>query len=124
MKDFRQLIVWEKAHSATLSAYRLLRTFPVEERFALADQIRRAAVSVPSNIAEGCGRDSDRDFARFLKISAGSASELEYQMLLARDLGYISADDCSHMNTRLNEAKRMLNSLIQTLDGPKGHKQS
>jgi four helix bundle protein len=95
--------------------------FPMEERFALADQVRRAAVSIPSNIAEGCGRESDRDFSKFLKIAAGSTSELEYQMLLARDLGYIPPEHHKQMELQLNEVKRMLNSLIQTLDGPKSH---
>ena len=116
MKDFRQLKVWEKAHFTVLQTYRLLYQLPVEERFALAAQMRRAAVSIPSNIAEGCGRDSDRDFSRFLKIAAGSTTELEYQVLLAKDLGYIGKDAHTDLDARLNEVKRMLNSLIQKLD--------
>jgi four helix bundle protein len=119
MKNLRQLQVWEKAHHAVLKTYQLLGTLPVEERFALAAQMRRAAVSIPSNIAEGCGRNSDRDFSRFLKIAAGSATELEYQLLLAKDLGYISADAQYRLDAQLNEVKRMLNSLIQTLDATK-----
>ncbi|MEA3277169.1 MAG: four helix bundle protein [Pseudomonadota bacterium] len=116
MKDFRQLKVWGKAHATVLQTYRLLHELPADERFALAAQMRRAAVSIPSNIAEGCGRDSERDFSRFLKIAAGSASELEYQVLLAKDLGYIGVDAQADLDMRLNEVKRMLNSLIQKLD--------
>lgn len=92
MKDFRKLKVWEKAHRLVLSVYELTRHFPADERFGLTLQIRRAATSVPTNIAEGCGRSGDRELARFLSIAAGSASEVEYQILLSRDLGYIEED--------------------------------
>ncbi len=115
MRDFRELLVWEKAHELGLEVYRDTKDFPADERFGLTIQLRRAAVSVASNIAEGCGRGSDKDFARFLSISAGSASEVEYQILLARDLGYLSEDDYSRLNAHVNEVKRILNSFIQSL---------
>ena len=115
MRDFRQLKVWQKAHRCTLEIYRRTQGFPAEERFGLTAQLRKAAVSVPSNIAEGCGRDSERDFARFLSIAAGSASEAEYQLLLARDLGYLQQKAHLQLDEQINEVKRMLNSFIQTL---------
>jgi four helix bundle protein len=87
MKDFRTLLVWEKSHLLVLDIYQHLSSFPKEERFGLADQIRRAAVSIPANIAEGCGRGSDADFARFIQIAMGSASELEYEILLSKRSG-------------------------------------
>ena len=116
MKDFRDLKVWAKAHGFVLDVYRESRGFPADERFGLTAHIRRSASSITSNIAEGCGRETDKDFARFLTIAAGSASETEYQLLLARDLGYLPAGAHSTLNTKVNEVKRMLNSLIQTLN--------
>ena len=83
MKDFRDLKVWSKAHNMALSAYRLTVHFPKEEMYGLTSQIRRAGASIPANIAEGCGRDGDGELARFLQIAAGSASELEYHLLLS-----------------------------------------
>lgn len=115
MRDFRELKVWQKAHQFALTIYRRTQGFPAEERFGLTNQLRRSAVSVPSNIAEGCGRDSEKDFARFLSIAAGSASEAEYQLLLARDLSYLPADVHSQLDANVNEVKRMLNSFIRTL---------
>jgi len=115
MKDFRNLVVWEKAHLLTLSIYRHLDQFPREERFALADQIRRAAVSIPANIAEGCGRGSDADFARFLQIAMGSASELEYEILLAKDLSFLSMEAYKELNAQISEVKQMLASFLKKL---------
>ena len=89
MRDFRDLNVWEKAHRFTLQVYRITKTFPSDERFALTVQLLRAAASIPMNIAEGCGRDTERELARFISIAAGSASEVEYQLLVALDLNYI-----------------------------------
>jgi four helix bundle protein len=86
MKDFRQLKVWEKSHELALAIYHITAAFPREETYGLASQIRRAASSIPSNIAEGCGRNGDAELARFCIIARGSASELEYQLLLGRDL--------------------------------------
>jgi four helix bundle protein len=112
MKDFRELIVWEKAHALTLAVYKATATFPKHELFALTSQIRRACASIPSNIAEGCGRGGDAELARFLQIAAGSASELEYQLLLSRDLTYLPCTDYTQINHNVVEVKRMLASLI------------
>jgi len=115
MRDFRELKVWEKAHTFTLQVYRITKNFPSDERFGLTVQLRRSAVSVPTNIAEGCGRDSERELARFMSIAAGSASEVEYQLLLACDLNYIHDEIYGELNKQVNEVKRMLNSFIQKL---------
>lgn len=120
MRDFRQLKVWEKAHGLALEVYRATREFPSEERFGLTIQLRRAAVSVPSNIAEGCGRGGNRELSQFLSIAAGSSSEVEYQLLLARDLGYLSAEQHRGLDGQINEVKRMLNSFMQKLTRPDG----
>ena len=89
MRDFKRLKVWEKAHQLTVEVYGATKTFPREELYGLTSQIRRASTSVPTNIAEGCGRTGERELARFLQISMGSASELEYQFLLAYDLKHL-----------------------------------
>ena len=89
MKDFRQLKVWEKAHQLALQVYKTTVNFPREELYGLTSQIRRSSMSIPTNIAEGCGRHTDAEFARFLQIAMGSASETEYQLLLARDLEFL-----------------------------------
>lgn len=115
MRDFHELKVWQKAHRFALDLYRDTQGFPAEERFGLTTQLRRAAVSVASNIAEGCGREGERDFARFLSIAGGSASEVEYQLLLARDLGYLPDEVHRRLDAQINEVKRMLNSFIRTL---------
>jgi four helix bundle protein len=115
VKDFRTLKVWEKAHELALAVYSETRTFPREELYGLVIQIRRAAFSVPSNIAEGCGRGSDADFARCLRIAMGSASEVEYQLLLARDLAMLSGPIHERLALQTTEVKRMLTSLISKL---------
>lgn len=89
MKNFRTLSVWEKTHQLTLFIYKTTSHFPKEEFYGLVSQMRRAASSIPSNIAEGCGRNSQAQFTRFLNIAFGSASELEYQILLSKDLGLL-----------------------------------
>ncbi len=115
MKDFRELKVWEKGHRMTLAVYRATATFPRDELYGLTSQIRRSCASVPANIAEGCGRGSDADLARFLKVAAGSASELEYHILLANDLGLLEARQYEHLTAAVTEVKRMLASFIQKL---------
>lgn len=115
MKDFRELKVWEKGHRMTLAVYRATATFPRDELYGLTNQIRRSCASVPANIAEGCGRGSDADLARFLKVAAGSASELEYHILLANDLGLLEARQYEHLTAAVTEVKRMLASFIQKL---------
>lgn len=116
MKDFRKLKVWEKAHGLAVELYRMTLQFPSDERFGLTNQLRRAVVSIPSNIAEGCGRRGDRELANFLNIAAGSASEVEYQLLLARDLGYLNSEQHLRFDAQINELKRMLNSFMQKLN--------
>lgn len=115
MRDFRQLRVWEKAHELVLKIYRISRTFPDEEKFGISSQLRRSAASVPTNIAEGCGRNGDPDFARFLSIAAGSASETEYHILLSYDLGYIGKEDYLELSEKITEVKRMLFHFINSL---------
>lgn len=115
MRDFRQLKVWEKAHRLTLQIYRTTKEFPSDERFGLTAQICRAAASIPTNIAEGCGRNGDRELARFMSIAAGSASEVEYQLLLAHDLQYVQNETYEKLNQQVNEVKKMLNSFIKKL---------
>jgi len=115
MRDFKELKVWQKAHRFVLEVYQHSRSFPSDERFGLTAHLRKSAVSVPSNIAEGCGREGERELARFLSIAAGSASEAEYQLLLARDLGYLEQKPHAQLDDQVNEVKRMLNSFIQRL---------
>src|SRR5512140_67291 len=116
MKSFRDLKVWEKAHEVALACYDVTRTFPREEMFGLTSQIRRAGVSVGANIAEGCGRRGNGELHRFLQMAMGSASELEYHLLLSRDLGYLKADRHKTIHEQLEEVKRMLASLIRKVD--------
>jgi four helix bundle protein len=115
MRDFRQLQVWQKAHRLTLDIYRVSSGFPREEQFGLTSQVRRSAASVPANIAEGCGRDSEPDFARFLSVAGGSASETEYHLLLARDLGMLDEQTHAALDTQVNEVKKMLRALRSSL---------
>jgi four helix bundle protein len=115
MRDFRELKVWQKAHRLTLAIYKATRDFPREELYGLTSQIRRGSVSVAANIAEGCGRDGARDFARFLQIAMGSASELEYLLVLTRDLELLDAAVCERFREDTVEVKRMLASFIQKL---------
>ena len=113
MQDFRKLNVWHKAHQLTLDVYAATRRFPKDELYGLSSQTRRAAASIPANIAEGCGRDGGADFARFLQIAVGSASELEYHLLLARDLHFLSDPIWQDLSTSAIEVKQMLASLMK-----------
>jgi len=115
MKDFRELSVWEKAHQLTLSVYKCTHAFPKTELYSLTSQMRRACASIPANIAEGCGRHGDAEFARFLHIAMGSASELEYHLLLAHDLSFISKKNYVELSEKVTEIKRMLSALIRKL---------
>jgi four helix bundle protein len=115
MKDFRQLKLWEKAHQLTLAVYKVTKGFPKEGLYGLTSQIRRSSMSIPTNIAEGCGRNTDAEFARFLQISMGSASETEYQLILARDLEFLSKEAHEKLHMDVEEVKRMLASLLKTL---------
>jgi four helix bundle protein len=119
MKDFRQLTVWQRAHELVLNIYKATKGFPADERFGMTSQLRRAAASVPANIAEGCGRTGDAELGRFLQIAAGSASEVEYHLLLSRDLGYLDAKVHVPLERRVIEVKKMLTSFQRTLRSPK-----
>ena len=113
MQDFKDLIVWKKAHENVLLIYRLSKGFPKEEQFGLTNQLRRAATSIPTNIAEGAGKSTQKDFANFLQTSLGSAQEVEYLLLLSYELKYLNQQDYSKINLLNNEVKAMLNSLIK-----------
>jgi four helix bundle protein len=111
MEDFKNLKVWAKAHELTLTVYQTTRSFPREEMYGLTSQLRRASASIGANIAEGCGRRSDGEMKRFLQIARGSANELEYHLLLGKDLGFLSAADFDNLEARVLEIQRMLASL-------------
>jgi len=115
MQDFRHLKVWEKAHALTLAIYKSSKVFPRDEIYGLTSQMRRASVSIGANIAEGTCRRGDADFARFLQIAVGSASELEYHLLLARDLEFLGASDYQRLSDETVDVKRMLASLMKRL---------
>ncbi len=115
MQDFRKLQVWEKSHNLTLRIYRLTSKFPREEIYGLTSQMRRACASIPTNIAEGCGRESAADFARFLQIAMGSANETEYLVLLAHDLKYLTADQHAELMDTIVRIKKMLINLQKSV---------
>ncbi len=115
MKDFKKLQVWQKSHRLTLAVYKATATFPKAELYGLTSQVRRASASIPANIAEGCGRNGDAELARFCHIAMGSASELEYHLLLACDLEFLQPMDYRRLNDDVTEVKRMLTAFIQTL---------
>lgn len=122
MQNFRNLKVWYKAHAVTLDVYRRTALFPKHEVFELTSQIRRAAASIGANIAEGCGRDGNAELCRFLHIAMGSASELEYHLLLSRDLEFLSASEHDTLNREVTEVKRMLSTLINSIKPERRHK--
>jgi four helix bundle protein len=115
MRDFKKIQVWDKAHKLTLQLYKLTASFPKEELYGLTSQIRRAASSIPGNIAEGSGRNTQVELARFIHIAGGSASELEYHLILAHDLGYIDSKIYSELDIAINEIKRMLHGFEKTV---------
>ncbi len=115
MRDFKTLKVWDRAHRLVLSVYQATARFPKEELYGLTSQVRRSAASIPANIAEGCGRDGEAELARFCQIAMGSASELEYHLLLAKDLKLLTGDDYPQLATDVVEVKRMLATFIRTL---------
>ena len=116
MKDFHELKVWQKAHQLTLAIYQITATFPREELYGLTSQLRRYSSSIPANLAERCGRNGDAEFAHFCSIAMGSASELEYHLLLAKDLKLIKPKDHTELSQRATELKRMLTALLQKLN--------
>src|SRR6266567_7507728 len=115
MEDFKQLKVWLKAHELTLRIYGHTRSFPKEEMYGLTSQMRRASGSIGANIAEGCGRRSDPEMKRFVQIARGSASELEYHLLLAKDLQFLTVEEFADLESKVFEIQRMLASLVERL---------
>ncbi len=115
MRDFRRLEVWICAHRFALNVHEQTQDFPKTEIYGITNQIRRAALSIPSNIAEGCGRSSAADFARFLDIALGSAKEADYQLLFCKDLGYLSARAYNQLANEATSIQKMLSTLILTL---------
>jgi len=115
VNDFKRLKIWEKAHSLALEVHKATKSFPKDEIYGLVSQLRRASASVPANIAEGYGRSGDAEFSRFLSIAAGSACEVEYHLLLARDPGYLSESAHSKLDASTCEVKRMLASFTSKL---------
>jgi len=116
MQRFTDLKVWQRSHALTLDLYRTTATFPDAERFGLTSQIRRAATSVPANIAEGSKRTTRKDYARFLNVAEGSAAELEYLMILAKDLGLIAANRSDALCAEIQEIARMLFGLRKKVE--------
>jgi len=116
MRNFRNLSVWQKAHELTLAVYHATKSFPKEEIYGLTSQMRRSSASIAANIAEGCGRRTDADFARFVQNAFGSASELEYHLLLARDLGLLKAAEYENLFLNTVEVKKMLSGLLRKLN--------
>jgi four helix bundle protein len=115
MRDFHSLLAWQKARALTISVYGLTRQLPDDERFGLTSQLRRSAASIPANLAEGRGCGGEQEFARFVQIAMGSAAEVEYHLLLAKDLRYIRSDGFEPANSDVQEVKRMLVSLLKSV---------
>ena len=116
MKDFRTLDVWRKAHDLTLAVYTITKAFPKEELYGLTSQMRRASSSIATNIAEGCGKRTDADFARYLQNAFGSANELEYLLLLAFDLRFLKKADFEVLSNNTIEIKKMLAAFLRKLN--------
>jgi four helix bundle protein len=112
MQNYKDLKVWEKAHLFTLKTYEETKAFPKEELYSLTNQLRRAAASIPANIAEGCGKNGNHEFAHYLNIALGSSNESEYLLLLAKDLNYLPKEKFEILNLFINEVKGMLIALI------------
>jgi len=114
MQDLHNLVVWQKAYVWVLHVYKLTKRFPDDERFGLTSHLRRAAASIPANLAEACGRGGKLEFSRFVQIAMGSATEAEYHVLLAKDLGYLKREDYDSIGAAVVEIKRMLASLLKS----------
>jgi len=115
LRDYKEYKVWKLGYKLTLSIYKLTKNFPDFEKYGIISQMQRATYSIPSNISEGCGRDSDNEFVRYLVIARGSASELEYFLILSRDLKYINEENFDFHFDLINQIKRSLNNLIEKI---------
>lgn len=113
MRDFRELKIWEAAHYLTLKIYKITKRFPREETYALTSQMRRSSSSIPTNIAEGCGRGTNKEFAHFLQIAIGSSYELDYQILLAKELEYISGDVYQELSSEVSSLQKQIAALLK-----------
>ena len=111
MRNYKDLLVWENAHKLTLAVYKITLLFPKEERYGLTSQVRRASSSIAANLAEGCGRRSDGEMARYVQIAMGSGAELSYHFLLAKDLGLLQVTDYLILEANVSEVMRMLSAL-------------
>jgi four helix bundle protein len=120
LKDFKELKVWHKAYGLALAIYEASRPFPREEIYGLTSQLRRSAISIGANIAEGCGRRSDGELVRFLQIARGSSSEVEHHLLLARDLKFLPVETHRNLEKQLQEVQRMLTSLVSAIQEKAG----
>jgi len=116
MRDFKKYNIWKLSHVFTLKIYEYTKSFPKDELYGIISQIRRAASSIPTNISEGCGRTSDAEFNRFLTIALGSASEVEYLIILSKDLNYIDKNSFTELNQEINTIKRKIYTLKQKLN--------
>ncbi len=115
MQDFKKLVIWQKSHLLAVDVYKATAAFPKEEVYGLTSQVRRACVSIPANIAEGCGREGSAEFNRFLQIALGSTTELEYHLLLAFNLQMLNDKDYERLDNQVSEIRRMLISFIKKL---------
>jgi four helix bundle protein len=119
MRDFKKYDIWHLSHKLTLDLYKISSSFPKEELFGITSQIRRASSSIPTNINEGCGRNSDKEFNQFLNIALGSASETEYLLILSKDLNYISLENFEILDKEINSIKSKIYKLKQIVTSPK-----
>ncbi len=116
MRDFKKYDIWQLSHLLTLEIYKITTVFPKEEVYGLTSQIRRATSSIPTNISEGCGRNSDKEFNQFLNIALGSANETEYLIILSKDLNYISEEQFSDLDFKINTIKSKIYKLKEKLN--------
>lgn len=123
MRDFRGLEVWQLAHQLTLAIYRTTKRFPREELFGLTSQMRRCSASIAANLAEGCGRSGDGEFHRFVQMASGSASELDYHLILAHDLSLIDGSTYAELGERINKLRRKLTSLLLKVEGDRAQRE-
>jgi four helix bundle protein len=120
LRNYRDLQVWSKAYALTLELYRLSRRFPKEEIYGVTSQLRRAAVSIGANLAEGCGRRTNAEMARFVRIAMGSASELDHHLLLCKDLEFLQDEDYKRTSRNLVEVRKMLGALLDSIENELG----
>jgi len=115
MSDFRKLLIWQKSMALITKIYFSTNNFPKEEIFGLTSQIRRSSISIPSNIAEGSGRESDKDFLRFLNISTGSLFEMQTQLEIAKNIAYLNQEEFNNLYEDSREVERMLVAFIKKI---------